>query len=214
MSETTMAPCRRCLRETKHAVLSERKRSGQDDVEGVGEVYWSDGYEMLECRGCEIVSLRHTHWWSEGEDDTVTYFPPAVSRPMPRWRYEVPHRIAELMGEVYTALNADCRSLALMGVRTLVDLLLVNKIGDVGTFAAKLQELENQKFISEHSRKILEAAVDAGNAAAHRGHKPTPQELNQVMDIVENLLQSVYIFPKAAATIASSTPPRKVKGKP
>jgi hypothetical protein len=130
---------------------------------------------------------------------------------MPLWRYKSPHRIADLMGEVYMALHNDSRSLALMGARTIVDLLLVDKVGDTGTFSSKLQMLEAQGFVGKQSIAILEAALDAGSAAAHRAFKPTTEQLNQVMDIVENLLQSVYVLEKSAAEIRKATPKRPGK---
>src|SRR5438552_4093834 len=118
----TKAPCRHCLRETKHKVLAVREIRGEEEVEGVGEIQWEDDYEMLECCGCECVVLRHSYAWSEDPDIVVSYFPPPVSRPIPSWRFKLPHRVSSLMTEIYTALHADSRSLALMGARTLVDM--------------------------------------------------------------------------------------------
>jgi hypothetical protein len=213
MSKTkvTRAPCRHCLRETKHVVIGLRNTSDEAEVEGVGYIDWSDRYEMLECAGCETVCLRQTHWFSEEPEPQVTYYPPAVSRRMPLWRYKTPYRIADLMGEIYTALHNDSRSLALMGARTIVDLLLVDKVGDAGSFSAKLQKLEAQGFVGKQSRAILEAALDAGSAAAHRAYKPTTEHLNQIMDIVENLLESVYVLEKGATEIRKATPQRPGK---
>lgn len=209
--KVTRAPCRHCLRETKHIVIGLRNTSDEAEVEGFGHIDWSDSYEMLECAGCETVCLRQTHCFSEEPEPKVTYYPPAVSRRMPLWRYKSPHRIADLMGEVYMALHNDSRSLALMGARTIVDLLLVDKVGDTGTFGSKLQMLEAQGFVGKQSIAILEAALDAGSAAAHRAFKPTTEQLNQVMDIVENLLQSVYVLEKSAAEIRKATPKRPGK---
>lgn len=178
-------------------------------MEGVGHINWSDRYEMLECAGCETVSLRQTHWFSEEPDLEVTHYPPAVSRRMPQWRYKTIYRVADLMGEVYAALHSDSRSLALMGARTIVDLVLVDKVGDEGSFGAKLQKLESQGFIGKQGRLILETALDAGSAAAHRAYKPSTEHLNQVMDIVENLLEAVYVLERAAVEIRKATPQRR-----
>jgi Arc/MetJ family transcription regulator len=127
------------------------------------------------------------------------------------WHHNMPNRIKNLMSEVYAALHNDSRRLALMGARTIVDLLLVDKVGDAGSFAVKLHKLEAQGFIGKQSIVILGAALDAGSAAAHRAYKPTIEHLNQVMDIVENLIQSVYVLDKAATEIRGSTPKRTVK---
>jgi hypothetical protein len=96
-----------------------------------------------------------------------------------------------------------------MGARTLVDMVIMEKVGDAGTFEAKLKELEGQGFIGARNREVLAAALDACNATSHRGHKFESKEVHQVMDIVENLLQAIYVLERAAQKIKTSTPPRK-----
>ena len=207
-AKTTRAPCQLCLRETKHIVIGARTTSGEAEVEGVGHIDWSDCYEMLECAGCETVCLRQTHTFSEDPELEVTYYPPAVSRRMPAWRYKTSYEIAGLMSEVNAALQNDSRRLALMGARTIVDVVLADKVGNAGSFGSRLETLEALGFVGRQNRGILEAALDAGSAAAHRAYNPTTENLSQVMDIVENLLESVYVLEKAAAAIRKATPVR------
>jgi len=96
-----------------------------------------------------------------------------------------------------------------MGARTLVDMAIIDKVGDVGNFGQKLEALEDHGFVSKRNCEVLSAALDAGNATAHRGHKFEARDVNQVMDIVENLLQAIYVLEKAAQKIKTATPPRK-----
>ena len=167
---------------------------------------------MLACCGCSAVTLRHTHNFSEEPEPTVNYYPPFVSRPMPRWSAKLKnYKLYLLMKEVYSALYANCRRLATMGARTAVDMVLLDKVGDLGSFAEKLQKLEQAGFVSRHSREFLAAALDTGHAAAHRGHEPTEEQLNHVMDIIENVLQSVYVLQDSAAELRKTTPPRATK---
>ena len=114
----------------------------------------------------------------------------------------------ELLEEIYSALHADNRRLATMGARTLLDMVMTDKVTDVGRFDQKLDALEKE-FITKKQREFLEAALDVGNAASHRGHRPTAKQLDQVMDIVENVIQQIYVLPSAAAELKKSTPPRK-----
>jgi hypothetical protein len=46
-----------------------------------------------------------------------------------------------------------------------------DKVGDVGTFEQKLKALEDDGYVSKRNREVLDAALDAGNATAHRGHQ-------------------------------------------
>jgi hypothetical protein len=117
----------------------------------------------------------------------------------------------ELSEEIYVALQNNGRRLALMGARTLVDMLMQKEIGDLGSFERKLEELEKHGLISTQGRDVLSVALDAGNAAAHRGYKPEEGDLNAVMDIVENLLEATYHLSKVAASVKKSTPTRSSK---
>jgi hypothetical protein len=211
--EITKAPCRTCLRETKHKVLASRQISDSEEIEGVGEVSWEDDYEMLECCGCQTVVLRHTAYWSEDPETTVSYHPPPVSRAFPTWKSKLPLRFRSLVDEVYAALHADSRRLALMGARTLVDMLMLDKIGDVGSFQHKLEQLEKRGLVGRQNRDFLAVALDAGNAAAHRGYQPKKEQINHAMDIVENLLQAVYVLEGSAEELKKTTPPRPTKKK-
>ena len=166
---------------------------------------------MLQCQGCETVKLKHASWFSENPDVEVRNFPPDVSRPLPRWRSKLPHALRSMLGEIYTALHADSRRLSLMGARTVLDMVMLDKIGDIGTFSDKLKALERDGFIGQRQRKYLAAALDAGSAAAHRGHNPEATQVNQVMDIIENLLEGVYVLSRAAAELKKTTPARKAQ---
>jgi hypothetical protein len=110
--------------------------------------------------------------------------------------------------EVYHSLDANNLSLPMMGARTLLDMLIVEKVGDVGTFKQKLRKLQDAGFVGAKSVEVLEAALDVGNAAAHRGHAPKGTEVNAVMDIVENLIHAVYVLPGMAQRLKDTTPQR------
>jgi hypothetical protein len=91
----------------------------------------------------------------------------------------------------------------------LLDIAIVNSVGDVGTFKQKLEALEKSGLVGKNQREFLDAALEAGNAAAHRGYCPTAKELNNVMDIVESIMHQIYVLPHASAALKKSTPLRK-----
>jgi hypothetical protein len=49
--------------------------------------------------------------------------------------------------------------------------------------------------------EVLDPALDASSAAAHKGRAPKALEVNAVMDIVENLLHAVYVLPGIAKSL-------------
>jgi len=157
--------------------------------------------------------MRRTHEFSEWDSPDVRFFPPPVSRHKPEWFDDVPHEMRFLLEEIYNSLDANNTALPLMGARAVLDMLIVDKVGDAGTFAEKMKALEGKGFISEKNREILEVALDAGSAAAHRGYRAKLQDVQAVMDIVENLLQATYVLDKVAVELKKSTPPRPSKKK-
>jgi hypothetical protein len=96
----------------------------------------------------------------------------------------------------------------MMGARALIDLVMLDKVGDTGTFSEKLKALVSQGYVSTLNREFLEAALEAGHAATHRGHEPTTADVNRMMDIIENLLQAVYVLGDAAEQLKKRTPKR------
>lgn len=206
------AYCNKCGNETKHDVVMERTTDGSqvvDPYHGI-EITWSTTYSMLECRGCEEVLLKRSFWFSEHDGVEEEYYPPRVSRQRPTWFDELPDDYSSLLSEIYTALHADSRSLAMMGLRTLIDLFMSRKLQDTPGFEEGLKELVKQNYITTRSRDVLEAAVEAGHAAAHRAHKPTVAQLNAVMDIVENLLQH-DLLSESAESLRKTIPARPAR---
>lgn len=207
------AHCNECAQETKHEIVSrvDRRREFQD---GQYSIEAGSVWKTLRCRGCEEVTLHRRDWCSE-DDPTDgpspgTYFPPRVSRRKPAWagRFEVPTEYMGLLDEIYIALHADSRRLAMMGARALIDVIIRHTVGDQGNFGKGLQHLVDTQLISQRNSEIIEAAVDAGHASAHRGHRPSIDNVNIVIDIVENLVHN-EILSGDAKSLRSSTPKRK-----
>jgi Domain of unknown function (DUF4145) len=118
-----------------------------------------------------------------------------------------------LLVEIYSAIEADSERLAMMGARSVIETAMVSKVGDQGTFVDNLQALQDNGHVSKTNRQFLEAALEAGNAAAHRAHRPTAKQLNIVMDIVESLLHSLFVLAKPSAELKAGIPPRPPRPK-
>jgi hypothetical protein len=209
ISKSEKIHCNRCRGKTWHRLAIAIR--GDEGTESYGPDYdlsWRTLYEVLQCSGCKEAVLRSTTDTSESEYSEVRYFPPAISRHPPQWKNQLPGEIILLLDEVYRSLDAANRRLPMMGARTIVDLLIRDKVGDIGGFEKKLEKLESEKYISASSRGVLKAVLGVGNAAAHRGYAAKKGQVDAVMDIVENLLQAIYVFPEMGDEIEKSTPPR------
>ncbi len=202
--------CNECEQETLHKVVTLiRKSRDYDDDQYTVSV--GSNWRILQCCGCQEVSMSRTDWCSEDDpqDPPVpAYFPPRVSRRKPDWlvRREAPS-YQGLLDEVYTALHADSRRLAMMGARAVIDKAMAKLVGDQGTFAQGIEALVNAGLIGTPERPLIEAAFDAGSATMHRGHQPTSDSLNTVIDIVERVVHAEVLAEKAKE-LAAATPPR------
>ena len=207
----TQASCTDCGLGRDHFVLREHEHEDADDY----AQYWTK-HQMIECCGCHRIGLKRIRGATCLDENEVDYFPPAVSRKKPSLVAEIadaPVDLLELLDEVYNALNANNLRLATMGARAVLDVMIVDKVSDVGTFEQKLKALVTEDFITKKQRMFLEAALDAGNAAIHRGHFPTVGDVNRLMNIVEGLLAQIYTLPGDGEELAKSTPQRKRKPK-
>lgn len=206
-----LSTCNKCLAETRHDVIAERVQHESEEVQDNGITFdWETRFTMLECRGCGTVSARREVACADLGHRWVEHLPPAISRPLPRWRSDLPDEFSDLIIETYTALHADSRRLALMGARSLVDLFMIKTIGDIGGFKAKMKELVGKGYLANKHKPILDAALDAGHAATHRAHNPSKDDVNTVFDIVENLLQFLVLEEKTQG-LKTRTPKREKK---
>lgn len=208
--EVVRVHCNGCGHETRHAVCASESTTTENPfLRELGEPFETrTTLDILKCLGCEAMVVRETVGLEGFGEGAPCFYPSPISRRFPSRLSRLPPNILAVIEEVYRALQADSPRLATMGARTLVDLVILDKIGDVGTFEEKLKQLEAQGYVGAKNRAFLSAALEAGNAAAHRGHAPEPQSLNHVMDIVENLLEAVYALEKAAESLKETTPPR------
>lgn len=216
---TKWARCNRCMRSTKHELLAQARDEGVRVENEHWHPFWTQISEMLACCGCGEVIFRRYYWedyWFPHDmieakilqELSPTYYPPIIGRREPPWLHQLGKDIPPLMKEVYLALHTGSNRLAAMGTRTVLDLVMNEQIGDVGVFSKKLDTLLGEGLVTKSERDILEAALDVGSAASHRGHAPKPEELSAIMDIIEHLLQKIYILPSKVASLKAATPPK------
>lgn len=201
--------CNQCGHPTKHYLrLRKVVQTGEEEIDFSGNtVSWGTTYTVLECCGCEEVTLKTEEWFSEEPGwGNVNFFPPRISRREPRFIDKLPEKYTGLIREIYAALHADSRRIAMMGARTIVDLFIEEKVGD-SNFTDGLKKLEAGGFISQKNKDAIKAAVEAGHAAAHRGHNPTEEDMATVMNIIEHLLEQ-GVIEASAADLKTRTPPR------
>jgi hypothetical protein len=197
--DITQANCNRCGRSTNHDILAaqHQQRIDEEDRSKVNE-----SYEMLKCRGCDNVTMRHTRLGGTG-DPYIVYYPPPIARRAPLWvsdhffslrsAADVPEEICDLMREIYTALQNASHRLAAMGIRAVLERMMIDRVGDRGNFKATMDAFQEAGYPSLRQAGILETVLEAGHAATHRGWIPTSQQILDLLDITESIIENVYL---------------------
>jgi hypothetical protein len=201
---TSRAPCSNCLTGTQHNVLFV--------VDGRSDDWCDPHYELLKCAGCGDVSLRSTltHF-----DDTksVHYFPSPASRKIPDWLYvgHIARPLGSLLHEIYQAVRGGQLRLAIMGIRALIEQVMIEKVGDQGAFGTNLDAFQQSGYISLVQRDALNDILDVGHATIHRAYEPKTKEIQIALDITEGVLAAIFVHVDAAKEISQKVPSRPKK---
>lgn len=193
--------CSFCVGIRRHNVLySTSSKYVEHNDDGKVEYYEKHTYSLIECCGCgNITFLDHVSSNETGGTYTE-YYPPLIHRSKPDWlidlfmheRLDNPFKF-EFFNEIYAALSNNMPRLAVIGIRALLEQVMIEKINDNGSFAKNLDEFENKGFISKIQKEAILPVIEAGHASVHRGFKATNKEIQHLMDITENIIESIFI---------------------
>lgn len=206
--------CNNCSGETRHAVLFYKNKNQVEEEDNQLVWYEQDEYYFSECMGCENITLYIESTFSGmGDDVSINQFPPKMIRKEPKWLFKIdgdgmvfePSTKIELFREIYIALKNNMPRLAIMGVRALLEVVMIENIGDQGTFGKNLKKLELDGYISSYQYAAINKVIDAGHATMHRSYKASNSEISSIMDITENIIESIYIN-KLNVTMINPTP--------
>jgi hypothetical protein len=209
----TKAHCNRCGPRRNHTVLHSEREHWEDKQD---ELSGYDAFDTLKCDGCGSITLRHTSWFSLDEDVHTQYYPPAISRRAPEWFDDLVLElddetdfVADLLNEIYIALQNNLPRLATMGVRALLERVMVSKVEDQGSFLKNMQAFEKLGFLSRLQREHLETVLEAGHATIHRGFTPAKEDVNTLVDVTEHIVLTVYLHGQKIQSLKGKVPPRK-----
>ena len=221
MSDTRnsiLSPCRYCKRLTNHNIIHTVSPSlkSEDDQR--------IRYDTIQCLGCDCVYLKITEFSGDDEFSDVYPSPPKADRSAPNWMIfktvfeDKDHKdLWSVLQETYSAHSHGYNFLTVMGIRCVLDRLMVDLVGDNGTFENNLNKMWEAGYISTIQKDLLTPIIDAGSAVIHRAYKPSPVDVGIILDVVESILTTIFHYPKRAELLGSRVPPRpkrKPKKKP
>lgn len=216
--------CNLCLGTKNHLVVYEHRTSWNDgDNDDWGpSVGGGDLWTLFSCCGCETVKVKHESWCSEDTDEegnmrvSTEYFPPTVTRQKPIWRrHFLPHSSAlrqydSLCDEIYKALAIGAHRIATMGIRALAERLMIAQIGDHGRFEKNVAAFFAAGHVAPNQQAMFkDTLIEAGHAAMHRDFDPSADTVHTLLNIIENIMHSIYYQPMLADQVKKTIPPRK-----
>jgi hypothetical protein len=110
----------------------------------------------------------------------------------------LPTQISRIYDETLKALNSNQPILCGIGVRALIETICKDKNAPGKNLFGKINGLVTQGVLTREGSEILHKLRTLGNVSAHQVKPHTEQQLGVAMDVVDHLLQGVYILPMHA----------------
>jgi transcription elongation factor Elf1 len=218
--------CPNCGPKRNTIVKSCYHKSGETE-----DFSWNSNYLIVECAACDVTFFGEVHTNSEDieyyfEDDnqcghyneTISQWPVSAKKVVePAWLDEIYRSqpdLHEILKDTYFVMNEGRNFFAAIGFRTCIDRICEEVgIDPAITFEAKTQELLKLGKISQTNKEQIDAAIDAGSAAVHRGWKPEFEHIDAVRMTVEALIFSLFVNPERMSKLRTATPAKQKRQK-
>jgi hypothetical protein len=199
-------PCTNCHISTKHIIIASADVDGTEVVSSEFDYGWRDTLQIIQCRGCETVSFRHVH--SNSEDgyygDNTGFEPYEDVKLCPNRDEErlpmkdirlLPINVMRIYDETLKALNSDLSVLTGIGVRALLETICKDKNAPGSDLYKKIDALVTTGVLTREGAQILHKIRSLGNKSAHEVKPHSSAELVLALDVIEHVLQGVYVLP-------------------
>lgn len=196
--------CNYCDKHTNHEVIAQHSyHSDPDDYNFA--VY----HKLVKCLGCDNISLRKEEHDIESayQIDNNEWDVPITIQNFPKklqnhkdieQDYLIPELVKNIYKEVILTLQEDAKILASLGLRACIE-AVCNHLEITGrNLEIRINKLATIGFISKRDAELLHAIRFMGNDSAHEIKAPKESALKIALEIVEHLLQSVFILPERA----------------
>ncbi len=214
--------CNKCGQYTNHTVNARfgKEEGGFDDSDPPQSMNEAHTYLIASCAGCGFTSFRIDSEWdyifdSEGNNlKERNDYPTIVGRHLPEWLDDLTFdpKMVRFITSIYQAYAAGSMRLVALGLRSLLEEVMIDKVGDQGGLGANIDKFFMEGYVAVKSREIFkDKLIDVGNAAMHRAYEPPAGDLRVLLDITENLLEEIYVNP--TYVLLAGMPPKATSKK-
>lgn len=194
--------CHICERITNHKRLVEVKLSStlHEDDQYDNSVTCYKNLKILQCQGCMEPSLKIEEYDSENIDFytnepeiSVDYYPKRQQLLQFEHTYRLPTALRDMYIETISAINSECLTIAGIGIRGLIEIICKEEGIKGRNLEDKINNLFTEGKISGDSKVILHSLRILYNKSAHESFKPSREQLNLSLDIIELLMKQIYV---------------------
>lgn len=194
--------CPSCARVTNHEIAWKAKeKKVEDDEIGIWE---STSYDVLQCLGCETVSLRREYMFSEDLNmrhingewiafPNVTMWPKTSHRMLKQKQFStIPPEIRRIYQETIDAYNLELPTLCAAGIRAIIERVCNNNDIKENDLEKKINSLLERGIITKIVAEGLHENRILGNTALHESKLFGDEELTTAINLIESLLEMMY----------------------
>ncbi|MBC8054898.1 MAG: DUF4145 domain-containing protein [Sphingobacteriaceae bacterium] len=190
--------CNECYKETNHKVVSIRT------IEGDHEYRVESNYMILKCCGCDNLSYRTEvrDYEDMREDDNgewqphsnIETYPQYIPRHREIQTFYLPRQLKIIYKEAIDCYAAGCLILAGAAFRALIEAIC--KAHDIKgrDLQAQIINMVKAKLITQKEGARMHAIRFLGNDSIHELKKPSKESLKIVLNIIDHLLNNLYII--------------------
>lgn len=185
--------------------------SGHHNYGQSHSIDWFHDYQVIQCQGCETVSFREAYANSDdyypSESDPNEYecdlketvYPnPEFGRQPISDLQLLPQNLQSIYTETIRSINNDLAVLTGVGIRAVVETVCKDKAAQGDSLFKKIDSLVTDGVLTKDGAEILHKLRTLGNDAAHEVKPHDKVQLGLALDVIDHLLQGVYILPHHA----------------
>jgi len=199
--------CRTCKRVTRHEVLCEHiEETAPDDY------HEKDFWQIVRCLGCHTTGFQHRNEdyeqvWEDFDGDvrhtvSTTVYPRVVRNHSglkgTTW---IPALIRNVYRQTLSAYSDNAYVLASIGLRATIEAVCNHLEISGSNLEKRIDQLFKTGYVSNSDKKRLHAIRFLGNDAAHEVKEPKESDLRVALEIVEHILNSVFILEKKSKSL-------------
>jgi len=210
--------CNKCEKEINHIILMNYSESGEEILNSdfdpfKGRIdYTADfinDYQIIRCSGCDTISYRSSIFFSAIQDIDCDGFreeryPTLIRRIKKEFKY-LPSILIQIYNEVIKSCNNDGFILCAAGIRAALEGICKDKDITGDNLKEKIENMREQGLLSLQHENIMNELRFLGNYALHELQKPTKEEVNAALDIIEHIFESLYEIEGKASILNQKT---------